>query len=471
MSQTARIRRVKHSGAAVYLGHASGTEAWSRNPERIVEWLCDGYRFRFNQHRATELVPERVKTGSGWVTVSGDDGKPVMRTFGRDAKHLSDKQARHEHSFLAAIPAMVLQAPAKIENTEWWAAKKRAKTLRSRGMPASRMPGFRSKKRGDMRFSCWHNGGQNATLHRVSRTSAILVIAGQNPPGKHTAPGARREGSRWQLKISIKLSQEIRPYTSVQVDWRRRQAMFVSAPAVRDLSPTGKVVGVDRGITHTLATSDGEFVDLPDMRRLEAERAAYQRRAARSKVVAEAEGRNWRTSKRRREALRQAGKRSAKIAKIRKDVLHKASTSLVTTYDTIILEALQVRSMSARGRGKRGLNRGILAQGWTAFEHMVTYKAAASTAPKTVVSVAAHHTSQRCHVCGVIDAASRESQAVFRCRSCGYRGNADFNAARNIRDRHLVGWASPSGSVTQTLAAPSVEARRGEPKTPALHCA
>jgi hypothetical protein len=41
-------------------------------------------------------------------------------------------------------------------------------------------------------------------------------------------------------------------------------------------------------------------------------------------------------------------------------------------------------------------------------------------------------TSQTCSACGHRAPEYRESQAVFRCRSCGFAGHADVNAARNI---------------------------------------
>jgi transposase len=59
-------------------------------------------------------------------------------------------------------------------------------------------------------------------------------------------------------------------------------------------------------------------------------------------------------------------------------------------------------------------------------------------APGRVEKVNAAYTSQRCSTCGTVDAKARESQAVFACRSCGYAGNADVNAARNIAAGHAV---------------------------------
>ncbi|MFF5210999.1 zinc ribbon domain-containing protein [Streptosporangium sp. NPDC000396] len=60
-------------------------------------------------------------------------------------------------------------------------------------------------------------------------------------------------------------------------------------------------------------------------------------------------------------------------------------------------------------------------------------------APGRVVRVNPAYTSQRCSACGIVDPKSRQSQAAFRCRSCGYVGNADVNAARNIH--HAAGHA------------------------------
>ena len=49
MSQKVRINGVKHAGASVFLGvDHCGNPCWTRNPERVMVWLCDGWRTRFN---------------------------------------------------------------------------------------------------------------------------------------------------------------------------------------------------------------------------------------------------------------------------------------------------------------------------------------------------------------------------------------------------------------------------------------
>jgi putative transposase len=48
------------------------------------------------------------------------------------------------------------------------------------------------------------------------------------------------------------------------------------------------------------------------------------------------------------------------------------------------------------------------------------------------------YTSQMCPVCGCIEDENRPNQETFECIECGYKDNADFNAAKNIRNRVLV---------------------------------
>lgn len=58
--------------------------------------------------------------------------------------------------------------------------------------------------------------------------------------------------------------------------------------------------------------------------------------------------------------------------------------------------------------------------------------------PKYFLSVSitpASYTSQTCNTCGYIDKLNRPNQHTFKCKNCGHTDNADFNAAKNIRDR------------------------------------
>jgi len=128
----------------------------------------------------------------------------------------------------------------------------------------------------------------------------------------------------------------------------------------------------------------------------------------------------------------------------RRDWAEKVSTGLAVRFDVIRIEDLQIRNMTRSARGslavpgrnvaaKADLNRSILASGWGLLARRLEDKAVGR-----VERVNPAYTSQTCSVCRTVDAKARESQAVFRCRSCGYTGNADVNAARNIAAGHAV---------------------------------
>ena len=55
-----------------------------------------------------------------------------------------------------------------------------------------------------------------------------------------------------------------------------------------------------------------------------------------------------------------------------------------------------------------------------------------------VSTVQASYTSKMCPICGCIEDGNRPNQETFECVECGHKDNADFNAAKNIRDRVLV---------------------------------
>lgn len=192
----------------------------------------------------------------------------------------------------------------------------------------------------------------------------------------------------------------------------------------------GSVVGIDRGVTVTLALSDGAAHRAPTPRST----ARLQRRLCRAK----------RGSTRRARLKARLARRHARNTDTRKDFIEKASTEIARTYDLIRIEDLRVASMtrSARGtleargrnvRAKAGLNRSILAAGWSMFATRLEQKA-----PGRVERIDPAFTSQRCSGCGHVDANSRKSQALFACTACGMTSNADLNAARNIAAGHAV---------------------------------
>ena len=296
MSQKVRIDGVKHVGASVFLGvDHCGNPRWTRNPERVMVWLCDGWRTRFNQRREQRPHNVPVKddaTGEVVDWLKEPLGGPDV------ADLLSDKEARLQCSWMAGIPAPILSSTDRIENTEWSAGFKRKKTV------GGRVPGFKSRHRG-LGFVCWRNASKtgNALFHQTGRKSGVVVITGMNPT-RWVKPG---EKAHWRVIVHVRVSQPIRPYTSVHVDWTNRMLVFVNMPLPLPRTGDG-VIGLDRGCAHTLASSDGIFMDMPKPSKAELKRLKYlQRRMARQDRINGARG--GRTakfaSKRRRKTLNQ----------------------------------------------------------------------------------------------------------------------------------------------------------------------
>ncbi len=86
-----------------------------------------------------------------------------------------------------------------------------------------------------------------------------------------------------------------------------------------------------------------------------------------------------------------------------------------------------VEQSGRRVRQKVGLNRAILTSAWGMLVSRLEHKAAGR-----VEKIDPAYTSRTCWACGHRAVESRESQASFRCVACGFRSNADVNAARNI---------------------------------------
>lgn len=360
---------------------------------------------------------------------------------------LSDREARLQCSWMAAVPSSILATSNRLEDTEWSAGLKRKKTA------GGRVPGFKSRHRGLGFVSWYHPGGDsyNAVFQRTGRKSGVVVITGMNPK-RWVKPG---EKSHWRIIIHVRVSQPIRPYTSIHVDWTHRTLVFVNMPL--PLPRTGNSeVGIDRGCVHTLASSDGTFMDMPKPSKVESKRLKYlQRKMARQDRVNEARG--GRTakfaSKRRQRTLDEFNVLQGRIVRRRNDWIEKTTTRLARENGFVAMEDLDVQAMTRRpkpkpdpakpgqylhngARAKAGLNRSILSNNWSRLMKRLDDKMDANGG--NLVIVPAAYTSQTCHQCGHIAKENRDSQAAFKCVKCGYEANADVNAAMNILGRALA---------------------------------
>ena len=230
----------------------------------------------------------------------------------------------------------------------------------------------------------------------------------------------RHDGDRWRV------------FVSYEVEVERRQ-------------DDGEFLGVDMNVRQ-VATSDGYFYFLPDLRKKEARRKRYQRRMARQ----------VKGSNRRKNTKKKLAKMSRKIANIRKNWIHQTTKEIAEKCGTVIVEDLKVKNMTASAKGtienpgknvkqKAGLNRAIQDTALGKLRRNLEYKCG------RLIEVNPAYTSQTCSECGHVDKENRKTQARFLCVSCGFASNADTNAAMNIR---RLGMARLHGEVSGISTVP-----------------
>jgi putative transposase len=205
---------------------------------------------------------------------------------------------------------------------------------------------------------------------------------------------------------------------SREPDGRWYVTFTIDADAPETVEETGHAVGVDLGVTHFAATSDGDKIANPrHLERRARALARYQRRMARCQPG---------SANRAKAAAKVAGAHR-KVRNARADFLHRASTRLVRQNDVIVIEDLNVAGMVRN----RHLARAISGCGWGEFRRQLAYKCQ-RYGRRLVVIDRWYPSSKTCSACGHLLAGLSLSTRQWRCPSCGARHDRDINAAKNI---------------------------------------
>jgi len=178
------------------------------------------------------------------------------------------------------------------------------------------------------------------------------------------------------------------------------------------------IAGIDVGLKEFLTTSDGETVAIPQH---------YRQAQKRLKVIQKRLSRRKKGSNRRHKAVKQLGCQHKKVADKRQDFHFKTANWLLSKYDVIAHEDLNVKGL-ARTR----LAKSVLDAGWSSFLSILANKA--ENAGLLVIPVSADNTSQDCSNCGE----RRTKKLHIRwhdCPNCGCSLDRDHNAAINIKNR------------------------------------
>jgi putative transposase len=185
------------------------------------------------------------------------------------------------------------------------------------------------------------------------------------------------------------------------------------------LPATGKQVGIDVGIHHLLATSDGDVADNPQWYRVAQDKLRIIQRTVSRRTMGGAN---------RRKSVLALQRQHETISNSRKDFLNKLAFQLTITYDLIAMERLNINGMVRNHH----LSKSIMDAGWGYLSKRISDKAV--EAGRHVVQVNPAYTSKTCSSCGAIFETLTLADRWVEC-SCGLSIDRDVNAAINILNR------------------------------------
>jgi putative transposase len=155
-------------------------------------------------------------------------------------------------------------------------------------------------------------------------------------------------------------------------------------------------------------------------------------------------------SKRWLRTQRRVGRTHGHAAAVRRDVLHKATTSLAQRHQVITVETLNASGMrSAGGSRKHGLNRALADAALAEVRRMLSYKT--RWYGSILVEAGRYYPSSKtCSGCGRRKPNLTLADRIYVCEHCGVMIDRDLNAAINLArlgdSQHTAGTRTGTGS-------------------------
>lgn len=266
--------------------------------------------------------------------------------------------------------------------------------------------------------------------HESTRKLARRLEAGT---ARILSATVRREAGRWFCSFTVEVTRK------------------TGSPAHPEA-----VIAVDLGVKSLAVLSDGQVIDNPrhlaaGLRKLR----RLSRRAARQMGPYEPTTKTRRVpSKNWADSQRAMALAHARVGNLRRDSLHKLTSSLAAIYGTLVVEDLNVAGMIRNRR----LARSIADAGFGEIRRQLGYKTR-WRGGHLIVASRWYPSSKTCSCCGAVKPKLRLSERVYTCTDCGLVLDRDLNAARNLAAlaaQHHVAGSGPETS----------NARRANQKTP-----
>ena len=220
-----------------------------------------------------------------------------------------------------------------------------------------------------------------------------------------------------------------RPFTgnlrSITISKNKCNQYFVSVLVEEDVElkqNTRRSIGIDLGLTHFVSLSNGMKAENPRWFRENQSKLKKAQRHLSRKMLG---------GKRREKQKLKVAKIHLKIANQRKWFHHNLSSWLISQFDHIFTEDLNIEGMK-----KSNLAKSISDAGWASFISMLSYKS--NWYGRSFHKIDRFYPSSKTCSCGnkvdLLPLSIRE----WTCPSCGEIHDRDVNAAKNILSRGLL---------------------------------
>ena len=186
---------------------------------------------------------------------------------------------------------------------------------------------------------------------------------------------------------------------------------------------TNKSIGIDTGIKDLAILSDGSSYENIKSLKTKLSKLKYEQRQLSKKT----KGSNSRNKQKKKLALVHEH-----ITNIRKDYLHKVSTTIIRENQTICVEDLAVKNIMKNHCLTQAMSDVSLGTFYTMLEYKSKWN------ERSFVKIDRFFPSSKtCSICGWIKQDLELKHREWTCESCGTHHNRDVNAANNILKQGL----------------------------------
>ncbi len=187
----------------------------------------------------------------------------------------------------------------------------------------------------------------------------------------------------------------------------------------------GRNIGIDLGVKTLATCSDGRTIENPK---------ALRKNLKKLKRLSRSHSRKVKGSQNRKKATRKLARMHTRIARIRSNALHQATSAIVakTKPDSERPKCIVIEDLNVSGMLKnRKLSRAISDVGMYEFRRQLEYKSEHAGSAINVVS-RWYPSSKTCSSCGWVDEDQTLADRTFICEECGIVLDRDLNAALSL---------------------------------------